>query len=312
MKNFSIVFLLLILFLIPAQIQAQKTPKPFFDPTTGGQVRIQTMELDALADTIAVVYHRADDVVWHRTVYRIIDMRDKQNYRLYFPLRPDNPYYRNLFKVILDGVCEGGLTPYQRGRELTPKYDEVLEPADLRANTTLPKDRDTDPNAYLIEVDAVGSPYINTDVFAEYSKDLLKYVIQEVVFFNKHTSRMYSKIVGIAPLYSAHPDKANINTGAQSLQFSILFWVRFDELRPYLARQYVIPNGNEAQRLTFDEFFAQKLYAHYLLGDNNVYTRMLLDYEKAVDEEIYEAFIKKEQQRIETEMLNFEQDLWEY
>lgn len=310
MKNFSAVVLLSILFLLPAQMQAQKTPKPFFDPS--GQIRIQTTELDALADTIAVVYHRHDDIVWSRVVYRIIDMRDKQNYQLYFPVRPDNPYYRNLFKVILDGVCGGGLTPYERGRELKPKYDMILEPADLRANSILPKERDTDPNSYLIEVDAAGSPYINNDVFAEYSKDLLKYVIQEVVFFNKHTSRMYSKIMGIAPLYSANPDKVSARNGAQSLQFSILFWVLFDELRPFLARQYVIPNGNETQRLTFDEFFAQKLYAHYLLGDDNVYTKMLLDYEKIVDVEVYEEFIKKEQQRIETEMLNFEQDLWEY
>ena len=310
MKNFLKIILLSLLFVAPGMLHAQKTPKPFFDPS--GKIRIQTDELDALADTIATVYHRADDVVWSRVIYRIIDLRDKQNYRLYFPVRPDNPYYRNLFKVILDGICEGSLTPYERGRELTPKYDKVLDASDLHANTTLPKERDTDPNAYLIEVDQFGSPYINLDVFAEYSKDLLKYVIQEVIFFDKHTSRMYSKVMGLAPMYSASPEKANVTNGAQSLQFSILFWVLFDELRPYMARQYVIPNENESQRLTFDEFFAQKLYAHYLLGDNNVYTKMLLDYEKIVDEEVYEAFIRREQQRIETEMLNFEQDLWEY
>ena len=104
-----------------------------------------------------------------------------------------------------------------------------------------------------------------------------------------------------------------------SLHTSILFWVLFDDLRPYLAKQYMINNGNEVQRLTMDEFFTQRLYSSYLLGDNNMFGRMLLDYEKMlpkdgdeVDEKKFEAYVKKEQKRIETELLNFEQDLWEY
>ncbi len=95
----------------------------------------------------------------------------------------------------------------------------------------------------------------------------------------------------------------------ESMQYfrgSILCWFSFDELRPYLAKQILIPNGNESERMTYDEFFAQKLYSSYLLGDSNMYNRMLLEY--VVDP----IKIKKEQSRIETEIMNFEQDLWEY
>ena len=58
--------------------------------------------------------------------------------------------------------------------------------------------------------------------------------------------------------------------------------------------------------MTFDDFFSQKLYASYLLGDSNMFNRMLLDY--VIDP----AKVRKEQNRIENELLNFEQDLWEY
>ena len=58
--------------------------------------------------------------------------------------------------------------------------------------------------------------------------------------------------------------------------------------------------------MTYEELFAQKLYSSYLLGDSNMYNRMLLEY--VVDP----VKIKKEQSRIETEIMNFEQDLWEY
>jgi len=58
--------------------------------------------------------------------------------------------------------------------------------------------------------------------------------------------------------------------------------------------------------MTFDDFFSQKMYASYLLGESDTYGRMLLEY--AVDEDA----LKAEQKRIETELVNFEEDLWEY
>ena len=125
---------------------------------------------------------------------------------------------------------------------------------------------------------------------------------------------MYSKIVAIAPLYALHPDnKANSENTMLYFQNSILGWIIFDELRPFLAKQMIIPRGNDTQRLTFDDFFSQNLYASYLLGDSNMYNRMLLNYASVIsDPAKFEAFVRKEQSRIETELLNFEMDVWEY
>ena len=115
MRNRLSIVVLLFALCSLCSVEAQKTAFPFFDQS--GKIRLQTTELDALADTIAVISHRADDIVWARVVYRVIDMREKQNYRLYFPTRYDNPTYRNLFKVMLDAICEDGLTAYERGVE---------------------------------------------------------------------------------------------------------------------------------------------------------------------------------------------------
>lgn len=309
MKNKFSIIVLLFVFCALGSVKGQKSDFSFFDQS--GKIRLQTTELDALADTIAVISHRADDIVWARVVYRVIDMREKQNYRLYFPVRYDNPSYKNLFKVMLDAICNDGLTAYERGVEFLPQYDRPLSAEDLQANTQLPKETEDEENSYLIEADALGTPTLNVDNFTYYVQNQLKYITQEVIFFDKHSSRLYTKIIGIAPLYSAHPHKQDA-TAMSSLHTSILFWVLFDELRPFLAKQYMISAGNEVQRLTFDEFFAQRLYASYLLGDNNLYGKMLLDYDKVVDKEKFEAYVKKEQKRIETELLNFEQDLWEY
>jgi hypothetical protein len=127
----------------------------------------------------------------------------------------------------------------------------------------------------------------------QYVRNQLKFLIQEIIFFDKHTSRMYSKIIGIAPLYALHPDNVESKETMGYFRGSVICWFAYDELRPYLAKQYAIPNGNDTQRMTFDDFFSQKLYASYLLGDSNMFNRMLLDY--VIDP----AKVRKEHNRID-------------
>jgi gliding motility associated protien GldN len=300
MKKYWLVSLTISLLFVSTLITAQVNQVPFFD--SKGAVRLQTVEMGALADTIAIVNHRADDVVWSRVVYRVIDMREKQNYQLYFPLRP-NEEYKSLFRVMLDAICNGVDVYKKNPRDIKPSFSEKLEGEEL--SKAFAFDNDMDNN--LIQVNAVTQQRtIGTDQYMKYVKNQMKFLIQEIIFFDKHLSRMYTKIIAIAPMYALNPDNVDSKESMQYFRGSILCWFSFDELRPELAKQNVIPNGNESQRLSFDEFFAQKLYSSYLLGDSNMFNRMLLDY--VVDP----AKIKKEQNRIETEIMNVEQDLWEY
>ena len=143
----------------------------------------------------------------------------------------------------------------------------------------------------------------NWDRYNNFVRNQVKYLIQEVIFFDKHTSRLHRQLIAIAPL---QPDLANGSDPMEFLRGSIRFWVIYKDLRPYLAKHYMIPLGNDTKRVTFEEFFQKRMFSSYLVGEGNMYNRMILDYAKD------EAQAKKEQERIETEMLNFEQDLWEY
>ena len=72
-------------------MQAQhELPNSYFNEM--GLIRLETQELSDASDTLVNIYHRSDDVVWSRIVYRIIDMRYKQNYQLYTPLTSENPH----------------------------------------------------------------------------------------------------------------------------------------------------------------------------------------------------------------------------
>lgn len=312
MKKISVIVFLLIGVL---SVNAQHQILPFFDDK--GAVRIETTELDAAADTLVTVFHRADDIVWSRIVYRVIDMRYKQNYQLYFPVRYDDREYRSLFKVMVDAIVDG-LPVYRKAQDhIKPTFTEVIPKTEIPTLFLIDDptaDYSEDPTHYdiarsdamLLHYDSVSDKMsFHFYPYEGFVKNQLKYLIQEIVFFDKHNSRMYSKIIGIAPMQSDKimADSTNVMGAVHE---SMLFWVSFDELRPYLAKQYMIPQANDSRRLTFEDFFAKKLYASYLLGDSNMYNRMFPNYAKTEEE------IRKEQQRVFDELLNFEQDLWEY
>lgn len=310
MKNFTIntpfrrlwgIFVLFVLLIFSAgKLNAQDPANAsFFDRI--GNINLQTHELDALADTIAVIDHKAEDISWSRVVYRVIDMRDKQNFQLYFPTRATEEY-KSLFKLMIDAVVDG-INVYKRNpRDIKPQFNELLIGEEL--SRVFAFDELTDNN--LVQVDPITEQRsLNADQYMRYVRNQLKFLTQEVIFFDTHTSRLYSKIIAIAPMYALHPDNMVNSETMAYFRNSVLCWFAFDELRPYLMKQYVIPSGNDSQKLTYDEFFAQNLYSSYILGDSNMYSRMLLEFSLSEDA------LRAEQKRIETELMNFEQDLWE-
>ncbi len=307
MKKISALVLLLSLAFISAQ--AQHPINSFFAPD--GTVRLETQELTEAADSVVTIQHRTEDVVWRRDIYRIIDMRQKQNYQLYFPVEPDDPTYMSLYRLIVDAV-QNGMTIFRRS-------ERVLKPV-LSMENIVPRneikdqfmvggigelDRE-DETSYVLNYDSIADTFsFQPYNYNTYVRNQLKYLLYEVIFFDKSTSRMYRKIVALAPL---QPDQASGDeeSPAEFMRTSVKFWVLYDQLRPYLASHYLIPSQNEAKRVTFEEFFEKRLFSSYIVGEGNIYNRMILDYC------FTEKDAKQEQDRIEYELLTFEQDLWEY
>ena len=191
-------------------LQAQYQVNSFFDNM--GIVRLETQELSEAADTLVNVFHRADDVVWSRIVYRIVDMRLKQNYQLYTPLTSEDPQYSSLFRTMLRAI-EKGMPIYAKSNtvgDVRPYFN--VEPL---AKVEIPTILNTDRTGELSDGDIATSDYmlLNYDSIADkmtfnsysyegFAKNQLKYMIQEIIFFDKHYSRVYSKILAIAPLWA--------------------------------------------------------------------------------------------------------------
>jgi gliding motility associated protien GldN len=322
---------LVIVALLSLPIVYAYTPESAFD--ANGDLDLTTYEYDENINEFVEIFHSKNDMVWSKVVYRIVDLRFKQNYKLYTPVVADDPNYSSLFRTILHAI-EDDMPVYARSNTNTDikpniaasnKLDEqgifdMLSIGYVDDPTLTPQQNAENKNlTTVMKFDANTNDLVfNSIPYENYAKNVVKYLIQEIVFFDKHYSTLERKIVAIAPMYPNGIENNFINGQdpiVKAIHHQILFWIPFAKLRPYLAQQAITPNGNDATDVaTLDMFFEQRKYSSYIVGDENVYSRMVSDKAKAYQNDqkkFYEA-IRKEQEAIEESLLNVENDLWEY
>jgi len=84
-----------------------------------------------------------------------------------------------------------------------------------------------------------------------------------------------------------------------------LFWLSFDDLRPYILEDIVVINKNNSFKTSFDEILTSRIFSARIIGTNNMFNnRFIEDY-------IEDPFMRLiESERIKSDILNFELDLW--
>ena len=78
---------------------------------------------------VSYTHLREADVMWAKRIWRVIDLKEKMNHKLYYPLEPQNDRI-SLYEVIKYGALEeGSLTVYDLGGiELDDKFRFPVKP----------------------------------------------------------------------------------------------------------------------------------------------------------------------------------------
>lgn len=236
---------------------------------------------------------RQADVMWRKRVWEMIDIRQKINHSLYFPL-DEIADRKSLFDVIRQGLIEDGsitcysLGPTQEDDEfrwrLSPEeVDSLLNPIVVRYRENL----DTGDKEEI----RVKEPITSDKIVA--------YKLKEDWIFDKQRSERYVRIIGIAPVVEKKSESGEV-IGKKEL-----FWLYFPECRYIFANADVFNLHNDAQRMTFDDLFFKRMFHGYVVKEENVYNRQIDSYAKGLD-----ALMESE--RIKEDIFLLEHDLWDY
>lgn len=242
---------------------------------------------------------REDDAVYREKVWREIDIREKMNLPFRYAADEDNGNQRFisiLFKAIQDGPDNGGVT--------------VFDPVDDRFTTPLTvaqvAEKVSGGTVSVPIYDSLGQVTGTKNVTAEVNLDsFYKFRIKEEVIFDKESSRLFWRILGIAPV------KNIITSQGVNLGETELFWVYYPDMRPIFSRYEVYNGKNFGARMSWEELFESRFFYGRIIKStlDNPYDKYLSEYGGLRDNKILQLL---EGETIKDRIFNYEQNLWSY
>ncbi len=247
-------------------------------------------------------YLREADVMWSKTVWRKIQLKEKINFPLYYPEDPIGDRM-SLISLLMWGIQNQGLTAYDEDIATGDEFATVMTVKDIEdkfgaKDQVIMVENVEDPEGPMIEKTIEGQIYY---------KEVKELIVKEVWFFDKQRSIMEVRIVGLCPvrIYAKESDDPDAEEDEQ-LMMKKLFWVYFPEARKILANHKVFNSKNDAQDYSFDDLFFKRMFSSYIVQESNAYNnRAISDYTVGLESQL-------EAERIKESIFNYEQDLWEY
>ncbi|NOT51374.1 MAG: gliding motility protein GldN [Chitinophagaceae bacterium] len=245
---------------------------------------------------------RPDDALFLERIWREIDIREKINQVFRYKSEDNNGdqrFINMLVKTIRDSLAKGKALAFSGDddRFTTPldssTFERVLSGGN-QCDTQAVYDL-KDPT--LITKYVVVCNTLNPD-------EIVKFRIKEDWVFDRESSRMFVRIIGIAPLKTIYALDKKTERDATPM-----FWVYYPEIRPMLAKYEVYNPKNMGQsRMTWEELFESRMFGSYIVKStlDNPRNQFIKRYIKDPILALLEG------DNIKEKIFNYEQDLWSY
>ena len=257
-----------------------------------------------ISDRTPLVYEflRADDALFTERVWREIDIREKMNQVFRYKSEDNNGDQRFitiLVKSIRDSLRKGVAMAYSADDD---RFTTPLDSATFEKVLTGGSACDTQAVYNLNDPTKIDKYVVNCNGLNP--DDIVKFRLKEDWVFDRESSRMFCRIIGIAPLKTILGIDKKTERGATPM-----FWIYYPALRPMLAKYEVYNPKNMGQsRMTWEELFESRMFSSYIVKStlDNPQNKFIRNYVKDPILALLEG------DNIKEKIFNYEQDLWSY
>ena len=233
------------------------------------------------------------DLQWMKVIYRSLDLTKGKNPALLYPEMP-NEDGKNLYFIIMRLLAKNKITVYEYQPDGTPTFSEELKVKDVgqlfdRFEIYYTEAKGSTPKEPLYD-------YEPADIRGN---QVLSYYIVEKWEFDTRSNRMQARVEALCPIMHQSDEWTGLSKPYP------MFWVKLNDIRPYLAQQYIFTDDdNNLARYSLDDFFKLNMYTGDIYKTKNMRNLSLRD---MFPEDV--AY-KNAQDSIEQRLRSFNQDLW--
>lgn len=241
------------------------------------------------------------DVLWAKTVWEIIDLDERVNFPLYYPIDTNNigADRRSLYDVLVKNIKNGRIAEVYSDSYFTEKRSL----GDIGASLVYSDTTDMGIEQYNAE-GVVDPQYIRR--FELDAGDIIEYHVRGYWYIDKRQGDLRYRLLGICPVANearskAYPDD-NLDSKVE------LFWVWYPGAREVLHEAKAFNRHNTSQPVSFDRLLNARRFSAVIYKEDNVQgDRQVKDY---ISENALMQLMESD--RIREQIRNIEIDLWNY
>lgn len=238
---------------------------------------------------------REDDAVFVVKVWREIDAREKMNLSFRYSATEDNGNQR-FISIVLKAIKDGEVTAFsgEDDRFTTPiDYDAAMAVFGGGLDTNKTVDRDGNTSGYVVRPKASDPDSI------------YKFRLKEEWIFDKESSRLFVRILGIAPVIPVKLSNGDIVPNSERP----VWWVYYPDLRPVLSKYDIYNPKNFGAKMTWEELFEGRMFSSYIVQSSIDNASNIPLSAKYPDNKLFRLL---EGEKVKDKIFNYEQSLWEY
>ncbi|ANW97057.1 hypothetical protein AXE80_12510 [Wenyingzhuangia fucanilytica] len=303
MKNNKLIYSFVFLFFATVSIAFSQSNYGLLNAKKVSEIGRKSDDRVRLDQDKPLPYEYVDerDILWSKVVWETIDLYQKQNFRLYYPVNDDNnpTSSKSLFVNLLENIRNGNIVEVYEDSQFINKLPvSEIEKKLVRVDTA----------SYGYDMLNQGETNIDEYIDKNYIKaqDIQAYQIKGIWYFNKRTSQMNYRLLAIAPLA---PDVQTI--GRDDViddEIYPLFWVFYPDARNVLHHAQPVKGGFAAYTESFDYLLNIRDFASVIIREENMFgNRSINEYIRGNS-----LFQLREAQNIKNEIRDLESDMWTY